>query len=58
MPPPFIGDTRGGGRRFDVDVGEGVLSTGDVWNPDAGGLRTPMPEAAEVSAHKTSQFGD
>jgi hypothetical protein len=47
------GDTRGWGKRF-ADVGDGVLSIGEVWKPETGGLRTPNPEAAEVSVGKAS----
>jgi hypothetical protein len=51
LPLLVAGDTSGCGRRCDVVVvGDGVLSTGDGWKAECGGLSTPMPEAAEVSA--------
>ena len=53
----LTGETSGGGRRLLFAVGEGVLSVGEVWNPEVGGLRTPIPDAVDVSA-KTSQSVD
>lgn len=47
---PWMGDTSGGGRRLPFAVGEGVLSVGEVWNPEVGGLRMPIPDAVDVSA--------
>lgn len=53
----WAGDTSGGGRRLPFAVGEGVLSVGEVWNPEVGGLRMPIPDAVDVSA-KASQSVD
>jgi hypothetical protein len=50
LPLLVVGDTSGCGRRWDVvAVGDGVLSTGEGWKPECGGLSTPMPDAADVS---------
>jgi len=49
LPLLVVGDTSGCGRKwFVVVVGDGVLSTGEGWKPECGGLNTPMPDAAEV----------
>jgi len=49
LPLLVVGDTSGCGSRWDVVVvGDGVLSTGEGWKPECGGLSTPMPDAAEV----------
>lgn len=54
LPLLVVGDTRGWGRKWVVVVvGEGVLSTGEGWKPECGGLRTPMPDAAEVSIQRS-----
>lgn len=50
----FVGDTSGSGRRWVAVVGDGVLSTGEVWKPEFGGLRTPRPEPVELSARAIS----